>query len=265
MNGLEPLLQHVIPFVLVAARLAGLFIFTPVLSNRLFPRRFRALLVLMFSAALYPTLPTSVQTPPATDLVGLLPLVVGEVLIGLVLGFIAALPIICLDLAGFMMGHQMGLGLARVYNPDAGTDTDILGQLMMYLGLGTFLALGGIEVLFSCLVSTFGRVPPGGLALTQIPLEFIISVLGSGFELGVRVALPVVAIIFLIMVALGLLSKTVPQLNVMTVGFTIKIMAGLVILLLAIGSIQGAMGEHLAHVLRQIDGWAGSLGADAAR
>ena len=92
--------------------------------------KFRALLVVMLAAAVYPGLSTGVQHPPEATVLTIAPLVVSETLIGLTIGFIASLPIMCLDLAGFIMGHQMGLSLSRVYNPDTATDTDVLGQVL---------------------------------------------------------------------------------------------------------------------------------------
>lgn len=261
--GIEPLLGHAVPFGLVMARLAGLFVFAPVLANRTFPRRFRVLLTATMALAVYPTLPAAAQVEPSVDLLGLVPLLVGELLLGVVIGLIAALPIICLDLGGFVMGHQMGLSLARSYDPGANTDTDAVGQLLMYLGLATFLALGGLEALYAGLIFTFGRLPAGGLASGQVPLDVILAALSSGFELGLRVSVPVAAVVFLAMIALGLLSKTVPQFNIMTVGFTLKIILGLLILLVSVGAIQAAVGEHVEQNLRGLGAWIGSLGAGA--
>lgn len=259
MVGLELLAQHLVPFMLVVARLSGLFLFTPVLTNRTFPRRFRVMLALAFAAALYPTLPTAAQTPPNIDIMELLPLMVGEILIGLCIGFVAMLPITCLDLAGFIMGHQMGLGLARVFNPESNADTDILGQLFMTVGIAVYIAMGGLEVVYSTLIHTFGRIPPGGVSLAQTPLDLMLHVLSSGFELALRVAAPVVAVIFLLMIALGLISKTMPQLNVMSVGFTIKIVVGLVIAMVAVDAISDASAATIEQTLRSIAAWTQSL------
>ncbi|QYU70890.1 flagellar biosynthetic protein FliR [Leptolyngbya sp. 15MV] len=261
MNGIELLVSHAVPFFLVLMRLAGLMFFTPILANRTIPRRVRIVLAFSLAVAVYPALPAAAQTAPEVDLVGLVPLVVGEVLLGLVLGFMAALPIIALDIAGFVMGHQMGLGMARVYNPEANADTDVLGQLLMYLGIACFVALGGLEAVMSALVGTFGRLPPGGLALAATPIDAIMAVFSSGFELALRVGTPVLCVIFMVMATMGLLSKTMPQLNVMTIGFTLKMVVGLAMLLLSVGIAQQAISGHIESTLRQIVGWAASLGA----
>src|SRR6266436_2440996 len=99
MISIEPILNHLIPFALVVARLGGLFMFTPLLANQTLPRRFRALLAVMFSAAVYAGLPRSVQVAPDISLAGLVPLVLSELVIGAVMGFIAGLPIVSMDMA----------------------------------------------------------------------------------------------------------------------------------------------------------------------
>jgi flagellar biosynthesis protein FliR len=259
MPALEHILAHVAPFLLVAFRLAGLFVLTPVLANRSLPRRVRALMVLMLAVALYPMLPTQVQIAPDAGLADLGPLVFREFLIGLTMGFIAALPIHALDLAGYLISHQMGLGLARVYNPEMETDTDTTGQLIMYLGLASFVALGGIEVLFLSLADTFRNVPIGGLTVQQLPLDTVVGLIASGVELAVRVAAPVLCIIFLLMIAMGFVSKTMPQINIMSVGFTIKIIFGLGMLAASLGAMQHATADEVQRVLRLAVDWGANL------
>jgi len=260
MYGIEPILQHVIPLALVILRFAGLFAFTPVLANRGVPRRFRLMIGVMIGVAVYPALPAGAQIAPDVDVWGLLPLVAGEFLLGLIMGLIAALPILLLDLAGYFMGHQMGLSLSRIFNPESNSDTDTLGQVLMLLATGVFLSLGGLEVTLESLIRTFGRVPAGGIGAGQVPIDVIVGGLASGVELAIRVSSPVTGIIFLLMVALGLISKTLPQLNVMSIGFTMKILAGLALLMLAVGSIQQASGDRIEQSLRDVSRWASSLG-----
>jgi flagellar biosynthesis protein FliR len=260
MPAVEMLLQHVVPFLLVGFRLAGLFIFTPLLTNKLMPRQARAMLVVMLAAALYPTLPSHAQVAPEAGLVTLIPLVITETLIGAVIGFVASLPVLSLDMAGFLMSHQMGLGLGRVYNPDMGQDTDILGQLVMYLGLAAFLSCGGMEALFLSLGHSFRSVPAGAAAMDGTPLDLIVGVLGSGFELAMRVSAPVVCIIFLLMVALGFVGKTMPQINIMSVGFTIKIVFGLAMIAASLGAAQQAVSHEIERSIGAAMGWVTSLG-----
>lgn len=259
MPAYELLLAHVVPFMLVVARMAGLFVFTPLLSNRAVPRRFRVMIAVMLAAAIYPVLPSHMQVEPAIDLAGIAPMVLSELLIGVTIGFLAGLPVVAMDMSGFMIGHQMGMNLARVYNPDAGTETDVFGQVLMYVGLATFLALGGLEAAFVTLVSTFRNVPIGGLAIDRAPVQLVVGVISSGVELAVRVAAPVICIIFLLLIAMGFVMKTMPQVNVMSVGFTIKILFGIGMLAASLVAMQHATSDEIDRVLRIVVEWGRSL------
>jgi flagellar biosynthetic protein FliR len=257
MPSIQPLLDHVAPYLLVVVRLSGLFIFAPMLSSRMIPARVRAMLTVMFAAAIYPALPSSLQTPPDADLFSLLPMVFTELLIGLSIGLIASLPLMGMELAGMIMGHQMGMSIARAYNPEADTDSEVLGQLSYYLGLGAFIAMGGIDGLYLCILRSFGRIPVGGLDVGKVPLDTFVGVLSSGFELALRVSAPVVCAIFLVMIAIGFVMKTMPQINVMSVGFAIKILCGLVALGAGVAVLDQVAGEEVGRVLRVILDWAG--------
>lgn len=259
MLSIEPLLSHVVPFALVVARIAGLFVLTPLLSNRLMPRRFRALLAIMFAAAVYPGLHDQWHLAPDMDMVSLVPLMASELLIGVAIGFLAGLPILALDIAGYMMGHQMGLGLARVYNPEMGEDTDIVGQLLMYIGLAIFVAIGGLEAMFLAMMTTFEQVPIGAFAIDLLPLDLLLGILSAAFELALRVAAPVLCIVMLVMISMGFVMKTMPQINILSVGFAIKILFGMGMLVLALTAIRFAATDEIERVLKLILYWSRHL------
>ncbi len=252
----ESILWQVLPLMLVVARVSGLFLFTPLLANRMAPRRVRAMMALVMGTALYAGLPGASRALSETDLLGLVPLVAGELLIGAVMGFIAALPVFAMDLAGFIIGHQMGLGLARVYNPEVDADTDVLSQLLMYVGLGVFVSLGGLEALFLSLARTFERIPPGTFGVADAPLDTILGVLTGGFELAIRVAAPALCIILLVMIAMGFMMKSMPQINVLSIGFTVQILCGLGVVILSLWAAQQAAGDEIVRVLELVDRWA---------
>jgi flagellar biosynthesis protein FliR len=255
--NLNPLLAHVLPCTLVVFRLAGVFMMAPLLTNTMLPRRYKALLVMMLGAAVYPIVQPSVAmvTPPNLDVFGLVPLIASEALIGLAIGAIAAIPLLSMEMAGVIMGQSMGLGLAKVYNPDADFEADVLGQFLYYIGATIFVALGGLERLFGGIIESFRNVPLGGFAVSRAPLDLLTGTLASGFELAMRVSAPVVGIVMMIVVVFGTIGKTMPQLNVMSVGFAIKSIAGIAITAAAIYTIQGAVGDEISSVLSNVTRW----------
>ncbi|HZW09573.1 MAG TPA: flagellar biosynthetic protein FliR [Phycisphaerales bacterium] len=260
MTGIEPLLAHAVPFILVATRMLGLFVFAPILSSVSVPGHAKALLAFMLAAAVYPSIPAHFAGARA-DLFGLLPLLVSETLIGVCVGLIGAVPVMMLQLGGQVAGFQMGLSMASVYNPEFDTQSDVLGETLFYLGFAVFLSVGGLEAMYAALLGTFERVPLGGMAVASVPLESYVGLAGSGFEMALRVSAPASAIVFLIMVAMGFVMKTMPQINVMSVGFAVKIVAGILATALALQVIHNVAAEEAARVLDLLARWVDGLSA----
>lgn len=250
-------------FVLVLSRLGGLLVFAPLLSSAAIPVRARAMVALVLAAAITPTLAPH-PASRALDVPVLLATVLGETLIGLTIGLLAAIPVYSVQLAGLLMGQQLGLSLAGAYNPALESEGEALGDLLLYLAMATFIALGGLEAMFLCVAATFERVPIGtaGLAirdLERLPLATLVGLTHSGFDLALRVAGPLVCIVLLETVAVGFIMKTLPQLNIFSIGFAVKILLGLSALLLSLAAIEQAVGGHVEEGLRIVADWVSRL------
>lgn len=259
MFGVEALMAHVVPFVLVLCRLSGLFVAAPMLSSASIPRTAKAILLVMLTAAIYPLLPT-IAPPEGVSALTLFPMVVRELLIGGSMGVIAAVPLSMLEMSGVVMGQQVGFGLAKVYNPELDFEADVIGQMLFSIGAAAFISMGGLEVLLTTLAGTFERLPVGGLSPWDLPVGTLAGVIGSGFELAMRVAAPVTGAVLLLVILFGVIGKTMPQLNVMTVGFTIKILAFLAIAAASVYSIDAIAGDEVRRVLTLVHDWAAALG-----
>lgn len=277
MSDLSSILDHVIPFLLVVFRLSGLFVFAPAISGTIVPAQMRVLLCVMLAAGMYPSVAGHPTDWSGIDVLSLGWLVAGETLIGLAMGLVAAMPIYAAQMGGLMMGQQMGMGLANVYNPALDVEGDTVGQMMLFMAMTVFIAFGGLEALFLTVAGSFswipagfaaggvasgamvmgqmdGSGPAGGAGLTAATLELMVGVLGSGTELAIRVAAPVLCIIMLETVAMGFVMKTMPQLNVMTIGFAVKVLIGILGLVLALKAVEHAIHEDVLATLRGIMG-----------
>jgi flagellar biosynthesis protein FliR len=257
--GVEAMMGHVVPFVLVMFRLSGLFVGAPLLSSASVPQKGRVLLLVMLSAAIYPLLPPVVP-PEGVDILTLLPMVARELLIGLSMGVIASVPLAMLEMSGVIMGQQVGFGLAKVYNPELEFEADVIGQMLFSIGAAVFITMGGLETLLTTLAGTFERLPVGGMSPWELPVGTLSGVIGSGFSLAMRVAAPVTGIVLLLVILFGVIGKTMPQLNVMTIGFAIKILAFLAIAGASVYSIEAVASDEIARVLVLVRDWANALG-----
>lgn len=252
---ITPLLKHAVPFVLVMFRIAGVFALAPMIGSVSVPVRAKALFSFAMAWAVYSAVPSGAIPEAPHDSFSLIPLLVTELLIGLVLGVIASVPLLSLEMAGTIAGQSIGFGLARVYNPESDVDSDLLGQLLFYIASGVFTAFGGLNVLFGAILHSFSTVPLGAFSAERVPLPMLMGVLGSGTELALRVAAPVAGITLLLVIVFGAIGKTMPQINIMTVGFTIKVMAGLAMLAAAVMAVREAAGDHIDVVLADLLRW----------
>ncbi len=259
MPDLTPILVHAMPFMLVLTRIAGVFMFTPLLTSNSIPFTFKTLLAFTFTVAVYPFVPQA-QLPDSLDLVQLVPLFFSEIMIGAVMGVIMGIPMMAIQMGGYVIGYQMGLSLAESFNPELDTNSSVIGQLLFYLSIFIYIGVGGMELIFITLADSFVHIGSGTFGPKDTPLELLVSVINSGFELALRVASPILGVISMLLISMGFIMKTMPQINIMSVGFSIQIIAGLTILLLLIGVIGVVAGDEVVMVLNLIRDWVLSFG-----
>ncbi len=248
--------------MLVLARLLGLFLFAPVLGSRVLPRQARVVIALSMTVAIYPF---TRAAPPDVDIYTLAMMATGEALIGAGIGLLASLPLIAFELGGMLMGYQMGLSIARAYNPEQDTQSDVVGQLFFYLALGAFLSLGGLEALFAALVLTFESAPVGTFWATGLPAEALVGLFEAVFEIALRVAAPGLAVSTVVLVGMGLVMKTMPQINILTIGFAVKIMIGLGVIILSLKAVDSVAGDVVEDTLEHMRQWAMAPGLARAQ
>lgn len=263
MNDIDSILAHGIPFLMVLTRMTGVFLFTPLLTSTSVPTLFKVMLAFMFSIAIYPFVPVR-NTPEVIDLISLAPLIFSELLIGVAIGLIAGLPMVAIQMGGYVMGYQMGLSLAESYNPELDTNSSVLGQLLFYLSIFIYITVGGFETIFMILADSFHTINAGTMGSGDVPLDMFVEVLSSGFELALRVASPIMAVVSMLLIAMGFIMKTMPQINIMSFGFSIQIIAGLAILMLTIGTIGMVAGDEIIYALESVNIWIQSFSPTGA-
>jgi len=147
-----------------------------------------------------------------------------EVLIGLFLSFLLHLTSLVIRVAGHLIGHEMGFMIASQVDPATGLQTPLITSMYETFFLLTLLALNGHFLLFRGLALSFERAPVGGLTFDQGLGAMIGGVFGDMFEAGLVFAAPVMALLSLVSLLMGLLSRAVPHLNVLELGFAIRIL-----------------------------------------
>ena len=262
MPDFTPILAHAIPFMLVLTRVTGIFLFTPLLTSGSIPQSFKALLAFSFAVAIYPFVPVSSISADFT-LAQMLPMMFSELFIGVIMGVIMGIPMMAIQMGGYMMGYQMGLSLAESFNPELDTNSSVIGQLLFYLSIFIYIGIGGFELIFVTIADSFTTIGSGTFTAADTPLVLLLSVINSGFELAIRVASPILGVISMLLIAMGFIMKTMPQINIMSIGFSVQILTGLTILMLLIGIIATVAGDEVVEVLRLLNEWVWSFAGDA--
>lgn len=261
---LEPFLNHIPVWLLVLFRLTGIFIFAPLLGTRTIPGRAKIFFALALSFCIYPILlstnsTSAVLLTPFIDanfsLWSLVGAVALELTIGLVIGYGASLPLIGVQLGGRMMDQQMGLGLAGVINPEFDETTGIVSEFYFFLAMAIFTLLGGHRVMLMILVNSFNSIPLGGFVADYQLISMLSGILSITYQLALGVAAPMLCLICLETLATGFIARTVPQMNILSIGFAIRILIGVVLLIGVVGVQAEVFIEAMKQVLNILEGY----------
>ena len=254
---MQPLLDHIPGALLVIFRISGLMIYGPVFGSTLITPRVKIFLTLVLGLAVYPLVGGPAEHLKL-DLWTLGPMVAMELMIGLIIGFLATLPLVAVQVGGLVMGQQMGLGFARVYNPAADADADVLGQILFLMVLMGFLLVGGQEAMVLAVLHSFEHIPVPAIASYVPDLQLVslmTGLLSAALELALRVATPLLCLLFLQTLAMGFIAKTVPQMNILSLGFPLRILGGLTIVSLGLVVIDDVVMELVEGALQLIFEW----------
>lgn len=216
--------------MLAACRVGGLVLVAPMFSSRSVPMPVRTAILLVLTLVLLPAAQASAlpgaQLTPAAFL--------AETLIGFALGLGAALLVGAAELAADLSSQAIGLSGAAVMDPLGGHQTSALGQLFGLLAATLLLAADGHHVMLEAVGRSFDRVPVGVESNVGEALRILARQGAVLFSLGLRFAAPVIAAALVTNVGLGILSRAVPQLNLMNLAFPVQIFVGLAALLVSL-------------------------------
>jgi len=221
-------------------RIGGFVAVAPIASETVIPRLIKIVLAVGLAFLMSPL----ISVPPELSIfsgTGVLA-AAQEMLIGVAIGLVVQLTFEALTFAGQTISMTMGLGFATLVDPQRGANTTVLGQLFMIFGILTYLAIDGHLLLLGALAESFRTLPIGG---AHIDGHFLLSVASWGariFESGMLIALPAVIALVIVNLALGVITRAAPQLNLFGIGFTITLLSGFFVLIVGLDSIMAGIG-----------------------
>lgn len=220
----DPILQRLDIFLLLFLRMMGLFATAPIWSNRLVPVQIRVALAMVTAVVVAPLF---TAMAPVESLAALVVLAVRELLVGMVIGFVAALAFAAVQLAGQLLDLNMGLSMVNLLDPMTNTQMPVMGNFLYILAMLIFFTINGHHMLLRAVMDSYALVPLGTANLSPNLAETVANMGANLFLLGFKVAAPVLAAIFLTTIALGVLNRAVPQMNVFVIGMPVQLAVGL--------------------------------------
>lgn len=220
-------------FLLVMTRMTSMFLVAPFFSSDLIPFRTRALLGFLISMIIFPMVAKS-GYGEAQSMGIYAVFVLREIAVGLFVGFLASIIFTAFQLSGQYFAVQIGFGMSEVVDPLAQISIPVIGQIKNMIGLLVFLYINGHHYMVRAIYRSYEYAPVfpiSGSGADFFTKHLVYSFSGM-FVVAFKIALPVVATVFLISVAMGVLSKAAPQMNVMMLGFPVKIMVAFAMLAL---------------------------------
>lgn len=239
---MEELIPNLSIFLLVFTRVSAFFVTLPLFSYRSIPAQHR----IGFSGVIAWIMYYSIDASPMVIDAAYILLIMKEALIGLLIGFTAYMIIAAIQVAGSFIDFQMGFAIANVIDPQTGAQSPLVGQYLYTFALLLLLALDGHHLLLDGVFYSYQFIP---IDQPWIPFgnenltEYVVKTFNSVFIIAFQMSIPVVATLFLVDVALGIVARTVPQLNIFVVGFPIKIAVSFLVLFIVLGAMMTVMQQ----------------------
>ncbi len=219
------------PFLLlIFVRITSFFLIAPLFAMKGVPSHFKLGLGALLALITWSGASFGETIPLDGYFIGM---AIREVMIGIALGFIAALILYTVQVAGAFIDFQMGFAIASVIDPQTGSQVPIIGHFKYIFALLFLLSVNGHHMLLDGIMRSLQVLPVGTLTFAGSSElgRFILDLFTGMFLSALQIALPIIGALFLTDVALGILAKTVPQLNIFAVGFPLKIFTGFVLLM----------------------------------
>jgi flagellar biosynthesis protein FliR len=243
-----------------ALRVSGFVLTAPAASETVVPGRVKIVLTMALAFLLAPL----VQVPAGLSIfsaAGMLAAVL-ELLIGVSIGMVVQLAFEALIFAGQSISLTMGLGFATLVDPQRGAQVPVLGQMFMIFGTLIYLSINGHLMLLGALAESFHTLPIGA----HVGQDFLMSVVLWGarvFDTGLLIALPAVIALVIVNLALGVVTRAAPQLNLFGIGFTITLLSGFFVLLSGLDGIMSGISALINSALMAVSDLIGASAAGA--
>lgn len=231
-------------FLWPLSRILAMVATAPIFGNPSIPVKVKLGLAIMLTILVMPVVEKSLPQIDPSSGIGLI-ILLQQVLIGIAIGFVMRIVFVAVEMAGELIGLQMGLGFAVFFDPHSG-QIDIIGRLLGVIASLAFLAIDGHLMMIALISQSFSTLPIGSEGATNVTFTTLANWGGEIFKSGLQLSLPVLTALLITNLALGVLTRVAPQLNIFAVGFPLTLSIGLFVLALSM-PFYAPILEHLVY------------------
>jgi flagellar biosynthesis protein FliR len=239
-------LEQVQGFFWIFIRVGILFLMLPLFSARGIPAMWKIGFSFLLSLVLTPVVP-----PPPSFPQNALQVILGvssEALLGFLMAMVVRLLFASIELGGQFMGFQMGFNMASAMDPQTGGQSEVISQFLYIFTILVFFIVNGHHLFIHALAASFKVVPPNTFQVNGLLFEWVIKTSGEMFLIGLKLAAPIMIALFLSNLCLGIVARTVPQVNILMIGFPVNIGLGLILF----GVLLSNLSPFLVELTRKI-------------
>lgn len=252
MNGFVEIFSdaNVVGFLLLFFRFAALFIAVPIFAHERIPVTIKASMAMFFTIVLYPSMPPveiALNTPSVVVAI------LSEFLFGFAIGIVLLLAYNVITFAGGIISFMMGFSMATAMDPQTGVSMPIMSQFLSLISLMILFAIDLHHWMLLYINESLTQIPLGGFLMTQNLFDYVIIAAGNMLKVGFMIAFPVVALTLLSDVIFGMLMKTMPQFNLLVIGYPIKIAVAFGVFIAVLASTMLVLKNHMMEAFNYLE------------
>jgi len=242
--------ESVFSFFLLFARITAIFATMPFFSHQSINMQVKAAFAFYLTVILFPFVdPTQVEIELSSILLALFSEIVLAVIAGLSITIVFMILLYAAEVISFIMGFSM----ATAIDPSTGTSSTVIGTFLTLVALMVLLQIDGHHLILTFISESVNEIPLGGFILTENMVQYFVDAMRNFFIMGFTIAFPLIALSYIFDVIFGMLMKTMPQFNLLVVGFPIKITISLIIIIVTLGSMMTVFRSELAKAFRFLE------------
>lgn len=230
-------------FLYIVARVTSFIMVVPGFSHKSMPNTAKISLSLILSFLVYTSIP---EIPVQEEMILFMLAVIREIIIGLAMGYVAKLIFSAVEMAGQLIDFQVGYSMGAIYDPSSGATSSYYGRLFYWMSIMVFFMLNLHHTMLLSLMDSFKVAIPGQIGFREINLEVVLYLFSNSFRIAFSIAAPMLVVLLVTDIVMGLINRSVPQINVFMLGMPLKSLLGMVIFLFLAGSIMNHAGRTLA-------------------